>query len=76
MELTDLYYLTCKKGTEIIYNNLVMGFHTGCARIAHNGSSESGEILIKIQENEYWISGVGIKKENKLIIIDNLLFRS
>ena len=76
MERKELYYLTREKGTEIIYNNIVIGVHTGCARIAHNGSDEPGEILIKIQENEYWVSGMGIERENKLIVIDNLLFRS
>ena len=76
MEAKELYYLTCNEGTEIIYNNIVIGVHMGCVRIAHNGSSEPGEILIKIQENEYWISGMGIERENKLIVIDNLLFRS
>ena len=60
----QLYYHIRTRGTKVYdMNRNYLGSHTGYASIAHDGIS-TGNICIKNNGNEFWISGMAVHIDN------------
>jgi len=60
----QLYYHIRTIGTKVYdMNHNYLGSHTGYASIAHDGIS-TGNICIKNNGNEFWISGMAVHIDN------------